>query len=175
MEAGIHTIEHGNLIDADVAELMARRRTVLVPTLVTYQAMSEFGAAYGLPATNLAKNAVVYEAGLGSLKLAKDAGVTMGFGTDLIGETQPMQNQEMVIRSEVLGAEEILRSIWRTNAELCHRADEIGIIQPGAAGDLILSTVDPLDDIVAFADHERAYRGVVLGGRPVVDRSGIDR
>src|SRR3546814_8138265 len=36
---GVRTIEHGNLIDREAAELMAARGAFLVPTLVAYDAM----------------------------------------------------------------------------------------------------------------------------------------
>ena len=49
VEAGVRTIEHGNLIDRQAAELMARKGAYLVPTLVTYTALDEFGRKLGFP------------------------------------------------------------------------------------------------------------------------------
>jgi imidazolonepropionase-like amidohydrolase len=40
--------EHGNLLDAATAALMAERGAFLVPTLVTYDAMERRGAELGL-------------------------------------------------------------------------------------------------------------------------------
>jgi imidazolonepropionase-like amidohydrolase len=167
---GVRTIEHGNLIDAETARLVAASGAVMVPTLVTYKAMHDVGAELGLPQTNLDKNEVVYESGLESLQIASDAGVTLGFGTDLIGETQEMQNHELAIRAEVESAEAVLRSMWQVNPALCRMTGEIGVIAPGAHGDLVISTVDPLDDLAAFADHERAVTHVIQSGVPVVER-----
>lgn len=169
--AGVGCVEHGNLIDTATADAMTAAGTTLVPTLVTYKAMNEFGAAMGLPKANLDKNAIIYESGLSSLEIARDAGVTLGFGTDLIGESQTMQNQELAIRSEVQSAEEILRSMWEVNAKLCRLEGQIGVIAPGAHGDVVLSTVNPLEDLTAFADYETALTQVVQGGRVTVDRS----
>jgi imidazolonepropionase-like amidohydrolase len=170
VEAGVHSIEHGNLIDRDAADLMAANGAILVPTLATYQAMSDFGAEYGLPQANLTKNTRVYEAGLGSLELARDAGVTMGFGTDLIGETQSMQNSELTIRAEVLSPQEILHSMWVVNARLCGLDGRIGVLREGAFGDVVVSRVNPLDDLHGFADHERAVSHVIQGGNVVLSR-----
>lgn len=169
--AGVHCIEHGNLIDTAAASLLAASDSVMVPTLVTYKAMNDLGETFGLPRKNLEKNAVVYESGLASLKLAEDAGVTLGFGTDLIGESQSMQNQELAIRAEVQPAADVLRSLWTVNARLCHLEGRIGVVAPGAFGDLVISRVNPLDDLRGFADHETAISHVVQGGRLVVDRS----
>ena len=152
VSAGVHTIEHGNLLDEQTAQKMAAAGAVLVPTLVTYEAMDQLGEKLGLPKANRMKNSTVYSAGLASLEIARRAGVTMGLGTDLIGETQTMQNRELAIRREVEPAADILRSMWITNARLCRMEGRIGIIAPGAIGDVIVSKVNPLDDIVGFSE-----------------------
>jgi len=125
-----------------------------------------------MPAKNLAKNEIVYEAGLKAVQTAVEAGVTLGFGTDLIGQAQPRQNREFVLRAEVQPAIDVLRSMWLVNAALCGMEGRAGVIGPGAFGDLIVSRVDPLTDLVAFADHQRAFTHVIQGGVVVVDRNG---
>ena len=164
IENGVHSIEHGNLIDAPTAALVAARDAVVVPTLVTYKAMNDHGPSLGLPATNINKNRIVYETGLRSLELMVSAGVTMGFGTDLIGETQTMQNEELIIRAEVQPAVDILRSMWVVNAQLCRMEGLIGTISPGAFGDVIVSKVNPLEDLVSFANHDSSFSHVLKGG-----------
>jgi imidazolonepropionase-like amidohydrolase len=169
---GVHSIEHGNLMDADTARLLADTGTVVVPTLVTYQAMNDIGEQLGFPRANLEKNRIVLESGLASLELACDDGVTLGFGTDLIGEAQPRQNEELAIRANVQPAADVLRSMWTVNAQLCHLEGRIGVIAPGAYGDVVISDVDPLDDLTAFARHETALTHVIQHGNVMVDRSG---
>ncbi|MCL4110547.1 UNVERIFIED_CONTAM: hypothetical protein GTU68_035521 [Idotea baltica] len=170
VESGVHCIEHGNMLDDASAQLMASSDAVLVPTLATYEAMDQLGDELGLPASNREKNTKVYNAGLASLEVANRHGVTMGFGTDLIGETQVRQNREFVIRHEVEPAVDILRSMWNTNSQLCHLDGRIGTITPGAYGDVVVSRVNPLDDLVAFADPTTAFSHVIQGGRVVVER-----
>ena len=167
VENGVKTIEHGNLLDKDAAKLMAKRDAVLVPTLSTYEAMHEVGQKLGLPEANLRKNTVVYEAGLASLELAKAARVTMGFGTDLIGETQVRQNREFAIRAEVESASDILHSMYYVNAALCRMEGKAGVLAPGAFGDVVIANVDPLDDIRALAQPETAIVTVLKGGMPI--------
>ena len=171
VRSGVHSIEHGNLIDAETAELMATEGTVMVPTLSTYYAMDEIGRQLGMPERNLAKNVRVLEAGLASLELAAKAGVTLAYGTDLLGESQPRQANELAIRSEVQSAKDILRDMWIETAKLCHLAGEIGVIAEGAHGDLVVSTVDPLEDLAGFSDVATSLTHVVQAGRVVVDRS----
>ena len=52
---GVRTIEHGNLVDERVAKFMAEKGAYVVPTLVTYEALANEGASYGLPADSVAK------------------------------------------------------------------------------------------------------------------------
>lgn len=167
VENGVHTIEHGNLIDAETARLMAEKGAVLVPTLVTYEAMSEVGASFGFPAANLEKNAVVLESGLRSLETAAEAGVEMAFGTDLIGEAQPRQNREFAIRAEVQSARDILSGMYRTNPRLLKMEGEVGTLAPGAHGDVVIADANPLDDITILAEPAANLSQVILGGEPV--------
>lgn len=170
VEAGVHSIEHGNMLDDASAKTMASFDAVLVPTLATYEAMDQLGEKLGLPASNWEKNSKVYSAGLASLEVARRNGVTMGFGTDLLGETQTRQNRELVIRHEVEPAVDILRSMWTTNSKLCHLEGSVGTLTPGAHGDVVVSRVNPLEDLAAFADPETAFTHVVQAGRVVVER-----
>ena len=167
---GVHTIEHGNLIDQPTAAAVAEAGSVIVPTLSTYEAMHEVGAALGMPAKNLEKNEIVYEAGLKAVQTAVEEGVTLGLGTDLIGETQIRQTRELVIRAEVQPPVDVLRSMWQVNPGLCHLEGRVGVVAAGAFGDLVVSSVDPLADIAGFADHQAAHTMVIQGGEVVVDR-----
>ncbi|MGH7160926.1 MAG: amidohydrolase family protein, partial [Acetobacteraceae bacterium] len=92
VRGGVRTIEHGNLIDAPTARLMAERGAYLVPTLVAYDSLKKRGPEYGLTRYSLAKNEIVLEAGLSSLDICRAAGVKIGFGTDLLGQ---LQNDQM--------------------------------------------------------------------------------
>lgn len=167
VESGVRTIEHGNLIDATAATAVAAHGAFMVPTLVTYSAMNEMGAALGLPKRNIEKNVAILEAGLRSLEIAVSAGVTLGFGTDLIGETQSFQNRELAIRSEVQPARDILDSLWNVNARILRREGSIGVLAEGAHGDVVVSHIDPLSDIKGFARQD-SIAHVVLGGNVIV-------
>ena len=136
--AGVRSIEHGNLLDAATAARMHEAGAYLVPTLVTYFAIDELGRALGFPAASVAKVKDVLDAGLASLETAKAAGVSMGFGTDLLGETHEQQSREFSIRAQVLSPAEILRSATVTNAEILNRSGELGVIAPGALADLLV-------------------------------------
>lgn len=144
---GVRTIEHGNLIDAPAAKLMAEHGAYVVPTLVTYEALASEGAQYGLGEESVAKIADVREAGLRSLEIYRDAGVKMGFGSDLLGPSQRLQSDEFRIRSEVLGNKAALVAATTTAAEVLGLPDKLGCIAPGAWADMIVVDGNPLADI----------------------------
>lgn len=152
LEAGVRSIEHGNLIDKDVARLMAKKDAFLVPTLVTYHTLHELGRDAGFPEQSLAKLADVLEAGIGSLEIAKRAGVQIGFGTDLLGHAHAQQCREFEIRSEVLSPLELIRSATTINAELLNQTGNLGTLGQGATADLILIDGNPLENLSVLTD-----------------------
>jgi imidazolonepropionase-like amidohydrolase len=164
VRAGVRSIEHGNLIDAETAALMAREGAFLVPTLVTYFKIEELGRALGFPAVSQRKVKDVLDAGLASLEIARAAGVAIGFGTDLLGETHVHQNQEFAIRARVLPAIEILRSATLVNASLLRRDGELGVVAAGAFADLLVVDGDPLADVTLLAEPEKNLVAVMKGG-----------
>jgi imidazolonepropionase-like amidohydrolase len=170
VDAGVRSIEHGNLIDRGTAARMREAGAFLVPTLVTYFAIDELGRKLGFPAVSQAKVKDVLDAGLASLELAREAGVRIGFGTDLLGETHDQQSREFAIRARVLPPLEIVRSATLVNAELLGRRGELGVVAPGALADLLVVDGDPLADVAPLAAPERHLAAVVKGGALVVDR-----
>ena len=167
---GVACLEHGNLVDAATASHLAGLGTTVVPTLVTYWAFRDHAEKFGFPERNQAKNDGLFEQGRAAIGLFRDAGVELGFGTDLLGEAQPYQNQEFAIRAELEPAVDVLRSMYVTNVRLCDLVGKIGTVSPGAHGDLVVTDVDPLENLAALADPEAALAAVVQGGRPIVDR-----
>ncbi len=170
IENGVRCIEHGNLVDPSTAARMAELEVTMVPTLVTYKAMAEIGAMVGLPARNIEKNEGVFDRGLESVGIARAAGVTLGFGTDLLGEAQPWQNREFAIRAELEPAADVLRSVYRVNARLCGLEEEVGRLVPGASADIVIGNADPLEDLAAYSRPEETLAAVVCRGRVIVDR-----
>jgi imidazolonepropionase-like amidohydrolase len=151
LELGVRTIEHGNLIDAPVAQLAKAKGAFVVPTLVTYEALAEEGEALGLPAASVAKIEDVRGAGLEALALLKREGVKIGFGTDLLGQMQRHQSREFEIRGRVCTPYEVLTQATSVNAEMLNRPGELGVVAEGAYADLIALDGDPLADLSVLA------------------------
>lgn len=160
---GVRSIEHGNLIDAETAALMAEHDAFLVPTLIAYDAMSRRAADLGLPPVSMRKNDEVLSSGQNAIRLARDAGVRIGFGSDLMGELEDEQLGGLRLQAEVLGIVETIKCATSTNADLIQR-DDLGRLTVGAVGDLLITDGDVTEDPAALTDDSRP-RTVIRSGQ----------
>lgn len=147
VECGVRTIEHGNLADLEAAKVLSDHGAYAVPTLITYEALFSEGASFGFPPEAVAKINAVREPGLRALETLAQAGVKMGFGTDLLGQSQRLQSEEFRLRAQVLGNLEVIRSATSYAAEILMAVGRLGVIAPGAAADLLVLDANPLTDI----------------------------
>ena len=164
VRAGVRTIEHGNLIDAPTAALMASRDAFLVPTLVAYDALKRRGPDFGLSSYSLAKNEIVLEAGLRSLDICRAAGVKVGFGSDLLGQLQTDHCTEFTLRAAVMSAPEIIRSATLINAEILRHGGRLGELVPGAFADLLVVDGDPYRDLGVFRSDGGRLDAIMANG-----------
>jgi len=163
MQGGVRTIEHGNLIDEPSARLMAEKGAFLVANLVTYHAMKERAAQFGMSADMLAKNDVVLEAGYRSLEICQRAEVPVAYGSDLLGPLQEEQSREFLIRGEVMKPIEVIRSATTVAARVLRREGTLGVIAPEALADLLLVDGNPLQDLGLF-QKQGAHLPVIMKG-----------
>ncbi|KAJ5673627.1 hypothetical protein N7507_002754 [Penicillium longicatenatum] len=172
---GVTGIEHGNLIDETTARMMAENGVFLTPTLVTYAAM---GMSKGfLPTASVKKNKEVLKHGLHAIKIAEDAGVTICFGTDLLGILHFAQSQEFGLRRQVQTSKSILRSATVNPARLLRQEKFLGQVATGFAADLLVLNANPLEDIAILDMPEQHVLATMKDGRVLVSRwskLGID-
>ncbi|KAF5703589.1 linoleate diol synthase [Fusarium globosum] len=160
---GVLAIEHGNLIDKETADLMAARGVFLTPTLVAYATMAKFEGF--LPPDSAKKNREVLEKGLQAIKIAAEAGVTICFGSDLLGGLHFAQSHEFGLRSQVQSSLEVLRSATINAARLLRQETFLGQVAPGFAADLLILNANPLDDITVLDTPEKHVLATIKDGR----------
>jgi len=165
VDNGVRTVEHGNLLDRETAEMMAAAGAFLVPTLAAYDAMERRGPELGMPAVSRQKNREVLDAGRKAVHLARAAGVRVGFGTDLMGALEDEQLHGLRLQIEVDGALLALQSATSVNADLLGRPD-LGRVQPGCIADLLIVDGNPLDQPSVLWNE--SLRTTVLQGGAVV-------
>ena len=161
LEEGVRTIEHGNLIDEAAAKLAASKGAYMVPTLVTYTVLEEEGRKSGWSEAMLEKLRIVKEAGLSSIEICRRAGVKLGLGTDLLGDSFDHQSREFLIRAEAETPREVLHSATRINAEILNQTGRLGEITPGAKADILLLDDNPFDDLTVLQD-QGAHMPVIM-------------
>jgi imidazolonepropionase-like amidohydrolase len=169
VEFGVRVIEHGTLIDAETAAFVAQRGAYIVPTLATIFALREEGERLGLPPVSQKKVREVSGLAISGLETMCDAGVKLGFGTDLLGETYVRRCEEFTIRSEVFSPIEILRQVTSMGAEILMEEGKLGCVAAEAHADLILVDGDPLKDIGLLAADGRNLQLIMRAGEIVKD------
>ncbi|GAA3115197.1 metal-dependent hydrolase family protein [Streptosporangium carneum] len=139
--AGVRHFEHGSLLDEETARLMAEVGACLVPTLLVLQRL--IGTA---PPETAASLTALMESMKKSTLLARDAGVMLGSGSDLLGTGQRGRAEEIVLKAELLGPMAALVSATSVNAAILGIADRVGSVAEGRTADLLVLDGDPLAD-----------------------------
>jgi len=170
IEFGVRCIEHGTLIDADTARFVAERGRYVVPTMAVIFVTMEIGAKLGMTPDSMAKLKVAADSAIEGLQHMRDAGVKMGFGTDLLGATYDQQCREFEFRREVFTPLEMLRQATSMGAEILMQEGMLGCVSPGAYADLIVVDGDPLKDIGLLAADGRNLDLIMRGGEIVKNR-----
>ncbi len=152
LKLGVRCIEHANLLDQESVHLFLEHDAFLVPTLITYYALKEQGRELGLPEDSYNKVDSVLQTGKDAITKAYAGGVKMAYGTDLLGEMQTRQLEEFALLAELMKPLDILHTATINAAELIGMEGKVGEIVEGAYADLLVSDVNPLDDIGSLQD-----------------------
>ncbi|EJU01409.1 hypothetical protein DACRYDRAFT_53221 [Dacryopinax primogenitus] len=175
IEAGVGGIEHGNLLDEPTAALMAEKGIYLTPTLAVHGIIMNPPFEKFLLPSQREKNAMVRDAGLIAVQNAEKAGVTVCYGSDLLGVQHAFQTQEFVVRAKVLPSPTVLKHATTNPAKLLKMVGKIGTIAPGAFADIIFLKANPLEDVTIIDRQNEYLLGVMKEGRVVRSRiEGLD-
>ncbi len=149
---GADSIEHGFDLDATVAAEMATRGTVLVSTLAVPRSWLSFGDTTTMErfagTAGRAAVAARLEQGEASVRLARDAGVSIATGSDFGGGSLRANQLAWEVTSLVAAGLEpvdaLAAATWR-GGELLGE-DEAGNIREGGPADFFCVHGDPLSD-----------------------------
>jgi imidazolonepropionase-like amidohydrolase len=165
VEAGIRTIEHGNLMDEASARAMRKAGAFYVPTLATYNAFNNDPAMKEFSVDMRAKAARVSASGVQAIAIAKGEGVPIAFGSDLLGKYHPQQSLEFVLRSGVMSATEILQSATSVAAKVLNQVGQLGVVAKGALADLLIVEGDPTLDAAVLSKPEQSLKLIMQAGK----------
>jgi imidazolonepropionase-like amidohydrolase len=168
LDAGAKCIEHGTDLNEENAARMAAEGVALVPTLnVLHQlAKQDLG---DIP-KHTERLGATRDGMQQAIKVALDAGVSVGAGSDLIGPVQQQRGLEVALRAQITSPTEALTAMTSTNARIV-RDIRIGQVAVGYRADLIAVDGDPLTEPELLAESDRVVL-VVKDGQVVKDRDG---
>jgi imidazolonepropionase-like amidohydrolase len=167
VEFGVRVIEHGTLVDDETCRYVAEQGAYIVPTMAIIFALSEVGPKLGFPKASQDKVQVAFQQAISGMDSMRKAGVKVGFGTDLLGETYTRQTREFTIRREVFSPLEILRQATSVNAEVLNMRGQLGCIAPNALADILVVEGDPLQDIELLAARGEHLKVIMRAGELV--------
>ena len=166
LTAGITCFEHGTFLDEPTAAEMAKAGAVVVPTLSVSHLLLQDWRQEGFPEEVVPRLARCDEATRESIKLARQAGVLVGSGTDSMGPEQNRRGLELVLKSQILSPMEAIVSATRVNSQILRVDDHLGTVAAGKLADLIAIDGDPLAEPEVFDDPTRVVlvikNGVII-------------
>jgi imidazolonepropionase-like amidohydrolase len=164
IEAGVRSIEHGNLIREAAARAIKDAGAFLVPTMVTYEAIYREGKRYGIGDHQVAKIDLARQQSVQGLEYAYRAGCKIGSGSDLLGDMMTQRAVEFELKGQVMTPMEVLLSATKVNAELFRMQDRIGSVEPGKYADLLVVQGNPLKNLRVFQAQDN-IKAIMKGGR----------
>ena len=164
LRAGVDTIEHASLADAESFKLAKAHGAWFDMDIYDDDYILAEGAKNGVFAESLAKEKVIGLKQRQTFKAAHAAGVRMLFGTD--GGVYPNGNNALQFATMVewgMTPIEAIQSATSSAAEALGKTADVGAIAVGRFGDIVAVDGDPLQDVKVL----QHVRHVVKGGRLV--------
>lgn len=162
VRAGVHSIEHGSMLDAEIIGLMKARGTVLVPTLYVASFVEEQARAGTIAAPSARKAIEIGPHMRESFRQAHRSGVRIALGSDAGVFPHGLNAREFAALVEQgMSPMEAILAGTRVAAELLGISD-IGRLTLGAVADLVVLDSDPLTDIHALESPSLVMKEGVL-------------
>ncbi|MDA2913885.1 amidohydrolase family protein [Acidobacteriia bacterium AH_259_A11_L15] len=162
--AGVDSIEHASLIDAEGIRLARRHATFLVMDIYNDTFILEQGEEMGILPESLEKERQIGQLQRDNFRRAHQGGARMAFGSDA-GVYPHGDNARQFAYMVEYGMTplEAIQAATINAAELLGWADRVGALEPGLFADLIAVEGNPLEDVTVL---ERV--GFVMKGGTVI-------
>jgi imidazolonepropionase-like amidohydrolase len=166
LAAGLECFEHATMLDEATAAAIKTANAAVDPTMTVCNLMVSEWKAWGLDESVVARMSGVEAKMIDAVRIARDAGLLIGSGSDLLGPDQNRRGLEIVLKSRILGPMDALVSATLNNAKIMRVNDKLGTLEPGKIADVIAVRGDPLAQPEIFDDPSRVVL-VIKAGRVV--------
>jgi imidazolonepropionase-like amidohydrolase len=166
--AGIDTIEHASLVDAEGIRLAVARKQPVWFSMDIYN--TEYtqaeGAKNGTLEDNLRKDREIAQAQRDNFRAAHRAGVRMVFGSDAgVMPHGQVGKQFATMVQYGMTPTEAIQAATRNAAQALGRERDVGAIAPGRYGDIVAVAGDPTQDVSLLARVDTVIKsGAVVKG-----------
>jgi imidazolonepropionase-like amidohydrolase len=168
LEAGVRSIEHGQLVDEDTVRLMAKKDAwwSLQPFIDNELSNPKTGAAR-------LKQKMVQQGTDRAFELARKHKIKVAFGTDMLGAGNLGDNQNALLVSmqRWYSPGEVLQIATGNNGALMNLAGPryplsapLGVIKENAIADMLLVEGNPTEDLTLIANPDQNFRLIIKGG-----------
>ncbi len=159
IRAGVHTIDHGTMMDEEAVELLKTHHSYYVPTLFTLDAIATNPT---VPESEKERARQVAKRQDRSFQMVLKSGVPIGFGTDAAVIPHGENAREFRYRVKLgQSADAAIASATSVAADIMGWGDRVGTLAAGRFADMIAVSGDPLRDVTEL---ERV-RFVMKGGQ----------
>jgi imidazolonepropionase-like amidohydrolase len=160
IRAGVDTIEHASLIDAEGIRLAKERGAWLAMDIYNTEYTQAEGAKNGVLEDNLRKDREIAQIQRDNFRAAHRAGVKMVFATDagVMPHGSAAGQFQWMVRYGMTPMEAI-QAATRNAAQALGREKDVGAIAAGRYADIIAVDADPLADIRALEDVDVVIKG----------------
>jgi imidazolonepropionase-like amidohydrolase len=146
--AGVDSIEHASLIDAEGIRLAKQHGTFLVMDIYNDTFILEHGASVGMLEESLEKERQIGQLQRDNFRKAFEAGAKMAFGSDGAVYPHGDNGKQFAYMVEYgMTPMEAIQAATVHAAELIGWPDSVGAIAPGRYADIIAVRGNPLQDI----------------------------
>lgn len=160
IRAGIDTIEHASLIDAEGIRLAKERGTYLSMDIYNTEYTQAEGKKNGVLEDNLRKDREIAQIQRDNFRAAHNAGVKMVFATDAgVMPHGTAGGQFRVMTEYGMSPLQAIQAATRNAAQALGREKDVGAIAVGRFGDLIAVDGNPLDDVRQLEDVDVVIKG----------------
>jgi imidazolonepropionase-like amidohydrolase len=169
-------VEHPLPRTADTVALMAKKGVASVPTIVPYDYIfDQMGGYFGSTSRRFDFSKQSTRA---MLKSMKDAGITLGIGTDLVFDwfrymPEPYLTEAREFVAAGYTPAQVLGIATKTNAQILDMADKLGTLEPGKLADVLIVDGQPdvrIDDLAKVHTVIRDGVVAVRDGQVVIPR-----